>query len=85
VGAFAQIPGALQALRFSLDVHGEGAVEIVPAYLLLAEANLGMPWLATLAPLARSGVSCRCLRRFGPLSTGGGVSVHGQLECPQKP
>lgn len=36
------IPGALQALRFSLKVFGEGAVEIVPAYLLLAEANLGL-------------------------------------------
>ncbi len=35
------IPGALQSLRFSIDVYGQGRIELVPAYLLLAEANLG--------------------------------------------
>lgn len=34
------IPGAVQALAFCKDVHGEGAIEMVPPYLLLAEANL---------------------------------------------
>jgi hypothetical protein len=35
------IPGALQSLRFSMEVYGGGRIELVPAYLLLAEANLG--------------------------------------------
>ena len=36
------IPGAVQALRYSLDVYGAGKIELVPCYLLLAEANLGL-------------------------------------------
>eukprot|EP00961_Rhodomonas_salina_P233503 3156037-Rhodomonas_salina.1 len=49
------IPGAVQALRsghltsstsktclFSLEVYGAGKIELVPCYLLLAEANLGL-------------------------------------------
>lgn len=36
------IPAALQSLRFSIDVFGHGRIELVPAYLLLAEANLGL-------------------------------------------
>lgn len=36
------IPGALQALRFSVEVFGEGNIGLVPPYLLLAEAHLGL-------------------------------------------
>jgi hypothetical protein len=36
------IPGALQSLRFSMEVYGAGRIELVPAYLLLAESNLGL-------------------------------------------
>lgn len=36
------IPGALQSLRFSMEVYGSGRIELVPAYLLLAESNLGL-------------------------------------------
>jgi len=36
------IPGALQALRFSHELFGERSIELVPSYLLLAEANLGL-------------------------------------------
>ena len=36
------IPGALQSLRFSMEVYGDGRIELVPCYLLLAEANLGI-------------------------------------------
>lgn len=36
------IPGALQALRFSMEVFGEGNIGLVPPYLLLAEAHLGL-------------------------------------------
>jgi tetratricopeptide (TPR) repeat protein len=40
------IPGALQSLKFSERVFGRGSVELVPSYLLLAEANLGLRRLA---------------------------------------
>eukprot|EP00163_Fabomonas_tropica_P014654 TRINITY_DN2665_c0_g1_i2.p1 TRINITY_DN2665_c0_g1~~TRINITY_DN2665_c0_g1_i2.p1 ORF type:complete len:351 (+),score=74.08 TRINITY_DN2665_c0_g1_i2:139-1191(+) len=36
------IPGALQALRLSVDVFGNGRTEIVPPYLLLAQATIGL-------------------------------------------
>lgn len=36
------IPGAIQAITFLKDIHGDGAMEMVPPYLLLAEANLGL-------------------------------------------
>eukprot|EP00937_MAST-01D_sp_MAST-1D-sp2_P000511 g511.t1 len=36
------VPGALQALRFSHELFGERSIELVPSYLLLAEANLGL-------------------------------------------
>lgn len=35
------IPAALQALRFSSQVFGSGSVQLVPVYLLLAEASTG--------------------------------------------
>ncbi|KXS20272.1 hypothetical protein M427DRAFT_94802 [Gonapodya prolifera JEL478] len=36
------IPAALQALRFSIQAHGQGSIELVPAYLLLGEASIGL-------------------------------------------
>jgi len=36
------IPGAIQAITFLKDLFGEGAGELIPPYLLLAEANLGL-------------------------------------------
>lgn len=36
------IPAALRSLRTTIALHGDGAVEAVPAYLILAEANLGL-------------------------------------------
>ena len=35
------VPAALHSLRFRMNVHGLSSVELVPAYLLLAEASLG--------------------------------------------
>ena len=32
------VPGALQSLKFAIDVYGAEASELVPSYLLLAEA-----------------------------------------------
>ncbi|XP_008527946.1 zinc finger MYND domain-containing protein 12 isoform X4 [Equus przewalskii] len=36
------VPAALHSLRFRMNVHGLSSVELVPAYLLLAEASLGL-------------------------------------------
>lgn len=33
---------AIQALSFSKDIFGDGSIEMVPPYLLLSEANLGL-------------------------------------------
>ncbi|XP_008942039.1 PREDICTED: zinc finger MYND domain-containing protein 12, partial [Merops nubicus] len=35
------VPAALQALRFSTQVYGPGSLQLVPAYLLLAQASTG--------------------------------------------
>ncbi|CAI5782630.1 finger MYND domain-containing 12 [Podarcis lilfordi] len=40
------IPAALHSLKFSISVHSSNAVELVPAYLILAEAGLGLGHLA---------------------------------------
>ena len=36
------IPGAIQSLKFAKEVFGENSIDVVPSYLLLAEANLGL-------------------------------------------
>ncbi|XP_072281963.1 zinc finger MYND domain-containing protein 12 [Pyxicephalus adspersus] len=36
------IPAATHALSFSIDVYGLTSVELVPIYLILAEANIGL-------------------------------------------
>ncbi|KAM8862431.1 zinc finger MYND domain-containing protein 12 isoform 2-T2 [Spinachia spinachia] len=45
------LPAAQLCLRSSKDVHGPRAVQVVPAYLLLAEANLGLGNLAQVKEL----------------------------------
>lgn len=35
------LPAAQFCLRCSIDVHGPSTIQMVPAYLLLAEANMG--------------------------------------------
>ncbi|XP_004705322.1 zinc finger MYND domain-containing protein 12 isoform X1 [Echinops telfairi] len=36
------VPAALHSLRFRMNMHGLSSVELVPAYLLLSEASLGL-------------------------------------------
>lgn len=45
------LPAAQFCLRCSIDVHGPSTVQLVPAYLLLADANMGMGNLALVAEL----------------------------------
>ena len=47
------IPGAQQSMAFIKEVHGDNSVELVPAYLLLAEANLGLRRPRPIAQLRR--------------------------------
>ena len=39
------IPGAQEALQLSIDLYGKESIDVVPCYLLLAEANLGLQQL----------------------------------------
>ncbi|XP_035502320.1 zinc finger MYND domain-containing protein 12 isoform X2 [Scophthalmus maximus] len=45
------LPAAQFCLRCSIDVHGSSTGQLVPAYLLLAEANMGLGNLAVVADL----------------------------------
>ncbi|KAM4563842.1 zinc finger MYND domain-containing protein 12 isoform 2-T2 [Odontesthes bonariensis] len=45
------LPAAQFCLRCSIDVHGPNTVQLVPAFLLLADANMGLGNLALVAEL----------------------------------
>uniref|UniRef100_UPI0037E7BFB2 zinc finger MYND domain-containing protein 12 n=1 Tax=Semicossyphus pulcher TaxID=241346 RepID=UPI0037E7BFB2 len=45
------LPASQFCLRCSIDVHGPSSVQLVPAYLLLAEANMGVGNLTLVAEL----------------------------------
>ena len=36
------IPAAMQSLKFSIDVYGLASIELVPSYLILGEACIGI-------------------------------------------
>ncbi|XP_076451715.1 zinc finger MYND domain-containing protein 12-like [Babylonia areolata] len=36
------VPAAMQSLRFAIDVHGIASIELVPSYLILGEASIGL-------------------------------------------
>jgi len=74
------VPGALQSLKFAIEVHGSEATELVPSYLLLAEANLGLRrlkiaeeflslanWNILKRPEAGSSMMSNLQRNFGRL------------------
>lgn len=74
------VPGALQSLKFAIDVFGAEASELVPSYLLLAEANLGLRrlkiaeeflslanWNILKHPQASSSMMSNLQRNFGRL------------------
>jgi tetratricopeptide (TPR) repeat protein len=74
------IPAAQYALRFSTSVYGDGSVELVPAYLLIAEANLGLAryrqaeeqltlanWALLKAPHGSNALRSQLRRNFGRL------------------
>lgn len=74
------IPGGLQVLRYSIELHGSGKPDILPAYLLLAEANLGLRrekpaeeyliqahWILLHQPSCTPAIRSRVHRNFGKL------------------
>jgi hypothetical protein len=74
------VPGALQSLKFAIEVYGNEATELVPSYLLLAEANLGLRrlkiaeeflslanWNILKNPQAGSSMMSNLQRNFGRL------------------
>jgi len=74
------VPGALQSLKFAIEVYGSEATELVPSYLLLAEANLGLRrlkiaeeflslanWNILKHPQAGSSMMSNLQRNFGRL------------------
>ncbi|KAL5014321.1 hypothetical protein ScPMuIL_008591 [Solemya velum] len=36
------VPAAMQSLKFAIDVHGLTSIELVPSYLILGEASIGL-------------------------------------------
>lgn len=78
------IPGGIQALKFALDVHGPGSLELVAPYLLIAEANLGLArysvaeefllharWAVAKAPACSNELKAHLARSFGKLYAAG--------------
>ncbi|NXQ92030.1 ZMY12 protein, partial [Nyctibius grandis] len=74
------IPAALQALRFSTEVYGSNSVQLVPAYLLLAEAFTSVgcfreaskylsqaQWIVLRTPDCSVAVQCEVHRSLGLL------------------
>lgn len=74
------IPAAVYALQFLTEVYGEGKIELVPAHLLLAEANLGARrypqaeqfltlanWVLVKNPQASDALRSTLRRNFGKL------------------
>ena len=36
------VPAALESLKFSIEVYGLSSIELVPSYLILGEASIGL-------------------------------------------
>eukprot|EP00903_Cladosiphon_okamuranus_P017563 g16177.t1 len=76
------VPGAIQALAFSKEIFGDGSIEMVPPYLLLSEANLGLGslqsaegflsmanWSILKTPKCSNAIRSQLHRNFGKLHT----------------
>ncbi|XP_038062020.1 zinc finger MYND domain-containing protein 12-like [Patiria miniata] len=74
------VPAAMQSLRFSIDVHGLDSIELVPSYLILAEASIGLhklsqaeeylaqaQWTVLKTPDCSSAIKSKLARNLGLL------------------
>ena len=96
-GQFAlSIPGALQSMNLTKDVHGEDSIEIVPTYLLLAEANLGLKrlkaaeeflslanWSVLKNPECSNNIRSQLHRNFGKLYASQGKHAEALQQLSQ--
>ncbi|NXI35058.1 ZMY12 protein, partial [Galbula dea] len=82
------IPAALHALRFSVEVYSSDSLQLVPAYLLLAEAYMGVcdlqqaskylsqaQWIVLMTPDCSGALQSQLYRSLGLLS-----AAEGNLE-----
>lgn len=74
------IPAALQSLRFSIDFYGQNSIDLVPSYLLLGEACVGLSrfkqaeeylslakWAVLKKPDCSNSLKSNLYRNFGKL------------------
>lgn len=74
------VPAAMQSLRFSIDVHGLDSIQLVPSYLILAEASIGLhkltqaeeylaqaQWTVLKTPDCSSAIKSKLYRNWGLL------------------
>ncbi|XP_065061370.1 zinc finger MYND domain-containing protein 12-like [Rhopilema esculentum] len=74
------IPAAMQSLKFSIDVYGLASIELVPSYLILGEACIGLgrlpqaeeylsqaQWTVLKTPTCSNAIKSRLYRNIGLL------------------
>ncbi|XP_033764083.1 zinc finger MYND domain-containing protein 12-like [Pecten maximus] len=74
------VPAAMQSLRFAIDVHGLASIELVPSYLILGEASIGLgrlsqaeeylaqaQWTALKTPECSNAIKSKLYRNLGLL------------------
>eukprot|EP00112_Aurelia_sp_Birch-Aquarium-sp1_P024374 Seg768.15 transcript_id=Seg768.15/GoldUCD/mRNA.D3Y31 product="Zinc finger MYND domain-containing protein 12" protein_id=Seg768.15/GoldUCD/D3Y31 len=74
------IPAAMQSLKFSIDVYGLASIELVPSYLILGEACIGLgrllqaeeylsqaQWTVLKTPECSNSIKSRLYRNIGLL------------------
>ncbi|KAK3743403.1 hypothetical protein QZH41_011526 [Actinostola sp. cb2023] len=75
------VPAALQSLKFSIHVYGLSSIELVPSYLILGEASIGLDklsqaeeylaqaeWTALKTPGCEDDIKSRLFRNLGLLN-----------------
>jgi len=74
------VPAALQSLKFAIEVYGLASIELVPSYLILGEASIGLghlsqaeeylsqaQWTVVKTPECKDDVKSRLYRNLGLL------------------
>ncbi|KAI0223074.1 Zinc finger MYND domain-containing protein 12 [Lamellibrachia satsuma] len=74
------VPAAMQALKFAIDVYGLSSIELVPSYLILGEASIGLghlshaeeylsqaQWTVLKTPECSHDIQCQLHRNVGLL------------------
>ena len=59
------VPAAMQSLKFSIELYGLSSIELVPSYLILGEASIGMIWFHNISWWLRDCNRCNILQVSG--------------------